>query len=280
MSRIIYVNGEFVSEAEAKISVFDRGFLMADAVYEVSAVINGLLLDYAGHLKRLKRSLNELGINNPYSDEQWTTIHKELIQKNNLQEGIVYLQVTRGIMERDFIYPDDLIPSVVAFTQSKNLKIQPKGLKIKTVDDIRWQRRDIKTTQLLFQSWVKVGVYKEGFDDCWLVENGFVTEGSANNAWIIKGKEVITRPASHSILNGITRQSLIQICASLDLTLVERPFTVEEALSADEAFSTAASAFVYPVVSINNQPIGTGEIGVKTLALRQAYLDYAIKNGS
>lgn len=277
MSRIVCLNGEFLAESEAKISVFDRGFLMADAVYEVSAVLEGRLLDNAGHLQRLQRSLDALNIPNPYSESAWLDLQKRLLQANQLEEGLLYLQVTRGSADRDFLFSNKMIPNVVMFTQAKNLRAAPQGLRVQIQDDIRWQRRDIKTTQLLAQSLAKMQAQAAGFDDCWFVENGLITEGSSNNAWIIAGDEAITRPASHAILNGITRRAQFQLLADLGLKLVERPFSLEEALQADEAFSTSASSFVNPVISINGHNIGSGKPGAKTLALRQAYIESALK---
>ncbi|MDO4435341.1 MAG: D-amino-acid transaminase [Cardiobacteriaceae bacterium] len=278
--RIVYVNGDYVPESKALISVFDRGFLMSDAVYEVSAVIDGKLLDNQGHLLRLQRSLQELGIPNPYTDAEWLAIQKKLLVDNDVKEGLVYLQVTRGQMDRDFLFDQSALrPNVVLFTQKKTLTAEPKGLHVMSIEDIRWARRDIKTTQLLAQSLAKMQAKAEGFDDCWFVENGLVTEGSSNNAWIIKNGKAITRPPSHEILNGITRRAQIGLLSALGLEFEERAFTLEEAMSADEAFSTSASAFVNPVLSINRTPIGTGNVGEKTKALRAAYLKLAVEQG-
>ncbi|MDO4777280.1 MAG: D-amino-acid transaminase [Cardiobacteriaceae bacterium] len=274
--RIVYVNGSYLKKSEATVSVFDRGFLMADAVYEVSAVIGGKMLDNLAHLQRLARSLGELNMPMPLPLAELVAAQEKLIADNKLQEGIIYLQVTRGSAERDFLFDPDMKPTLVMFTQEKNLRDDPKvktGLKVLTQPDIRWQRRDIKTTQLLAQSLAKMIAKSEGYDDAWMVEDGFVTEGSSNNVWIIKGNTVITRPASHSILNGITRQALVKVIAELGLVLEERPFTVAEAKAADEAFATSASGIVMPVVSIDGDKIGDGKPGKLAPALREKYLE-------
>ncbi|MDO5091044.1 MAG: D-amino-acid transaminase [Cardiobacteriaceae bacterium] len=274
--RIVYVNGNFMQENYARISIFDRGFLMADAVYEVSAVIGGKMLDNLAHLQRLARSLGELNMPMPLPLADLVAAQEKLIADNNLQEGIIYLQVTRGTAERDFLFDPDMQPTLIMFTQEKNLRADPKadtGLKVLTQPDIRWQRRDIKTTQLLAQSLAKMIAKSQGYDDAWMVEDGYVTEGSSNNVWIIKDKRIITRPASHAILNGITRQALIKIIAAQGLALEERPFTVAEAKAADEAFATSASGIVIPVVNIDGDDIGSGKPGKTSRMLREKYLE-------
>lgn len=272
---IVYVNGAYVPENDAKISIFDRGFLMGDSIYEVSAVIDGKLVDNERHLARLERSLGEIHMKNPLGREQWTAIAENLIQKNQLQNGLVYWQISRGVGPRDFIINKDMQPTVIAFVQAKEINA-PRGWKITVYPDLRWQRRDIKTTQLLYQSLAKTEAKQRGFDDCWFEEDGFITEGSSNNAWIIKGNKAITRPASHAILKGITRTSSGNLLEELDLVFEERPFRLEEALNeADEAFITSATIFIQPVIAIDGNPVGDGQMGKKTLALRQLYLDRA-----
>lgn len=273
--RTVYVNGEYVKESKATVSIFDRGFLMGDAVYEVSAVLDGKMLDNIAHLKRLARSLGELNMPMPLPPGEIIAIQEKLIADNKLQEGIVYLQVTRGTAERDFVFDPDMTPTLVMFTQEKNLRNDPKlktGFKILTQPDIRWARRDIKTTQLLAQSLAKMIAKTEGYDDAWMVEDGCVTEGSSNNAWIIRGETLITRPAGYEILNGITRQALLLVAAELGLKVEERPFTVAEAQAADEAFVSSAGAMVMPVVAIDGEKLGNGKPGKITLALREKYL--------
>ncbi len=284
MSRIVYVNGEYLAEADAKVSVFDRGFLFADAVYEVSSVIDGKLLDNAGHLARLHRSLGELKIAAPATDEEIVNVQKELIKRNSLQEGAVYLQVTRGVADRDFGFPADAVPGMVLFTQPKLLRDSPQareGIAVVTVPDIRWQRRDIKTVGLLAQSLAKQTALDAGANDAWMVEDGYVTEGSSNNAFIVDSEDrIITRPLSKDILHGITRASIIKLTESDGIELLERPFTVEEATAAKEAFITSASTFVWPVISIDGVSIGTGKPGPVAARLRELYLQTALQQAT
>ena len=188
MARSIYINGEFVSEVDAKVSIMDRGYLFADGVYEVSAVLNGKMVDNYSHLQRLQRSLDELYLRSPISNTEIEEIQKSLIERNNLQEGIIYVQITRGVAERDFLWPEDITPTLVMFTQEKNLRHPPlaeKGASIILVPDIRWQRRDIKSISLLAQAMAKHAARKAGADDAWMVESGYVTEGSSTNAFIV-----------------------------------------------------------------------------------------------
>ena len=278
MSRIVYVNGAFLPEAEAKISVFDRGFLMADGVYEVTTVIDGKLIDFAGHMARLTRSLDALAMTAPADAEALLAIHRSLIVRNALNEGMIYLQVTRGVADRDFVYPvEGTPPSLVLFTQAVPVLERDSvrnGLKVATVPDLRWARRDIKTVQLLYPSMAKMQAKAQGADDAWMVApDGLVTEGSSNNAYIITGDGVIvTRPLSHEILHGITRVALLRLAAENGMTVEERGFTVDEVKAAEEAFITSASAFVTPVVEIDGTPIGNGTPGPATKRLREIYI--------
>jgi D-alanine transaminase len=279
MSRTVYVNGDYVPEAEAKISVFDRGFLMADGVYEVTSVLGGKLIDFDGHCKRLARSLSELEISNPHSDDEWLAIHRELVARNDIVDGMVYLQVTRGNPgDRDFAYPPaDTAPTVVLFTQSKpglaESPVAKTGWKVISIPDIRWGRRDIKTVQLLYPSMGKMAAKKAGVDDAWLVEDGFVTEGTSNNAYIVKGNRIITRALSSDILNGITRAAVLRFAREAQMEVEERNFTIDEAKAAEEAFITSASAFVMPVVEVDGAPVGTGTVGRVATRLREIYLE-------
>jgi D-alanine transaminase len=276
MSRTVYVNGDFVPEEEAKISVFDRGFLFADGVYEVTSVLDGKLVDFAGHCARLQRSLAELEMPAPVDVETLESIHRELIVRNALHEGMVYLQVTRGAADRDFAYPADPVPSLVLFTQAVALVDTPRaetGIRVISLPDIRWQRRDIKTVQLLAPSMCKMAAKKAGKDDAWLIEDGFVTEGTSNNAWIVTAEGVIvTRNLSNAILHGITRAAVIALAEEAQIRVEERPFTLAEAGAAAEAFITAASAFVTPVVEIDGRPVGDGRPGPLTRRLREIYV--------
>ncbi|MBR9762893.1 MAG: D-amino-acid transaminase [Rhodobacteraceae bacterium] len=280
MSRIVYVNGDYIPEEQATVSIFDRGFLMADGVYEVTSVLGGKLIDFAGHAKRLERSLTELDMPAPCTMDELLEIHRQLVEKNGIDEGLVYLQVTRGSDgDRDFVFPDPETtkPTLVLFTQNKpGLADSPaarKGAKVISVPDIRWHRRDIKTVQLLYPSMAKMMAKKAGCDDAWLVEDGFVTEGSSNNAYIVKGNKIITRELSNDILHGITRAAVLTLAAEAQMEVEERNFTIEEAQQADEAFTTSASAFVMPVVEIDGTKLGDGTPGRIALRLREIYLD-------
>lgn len=279
MTRIVYVNGDFVPETEAKVSVFDRGFLMADGVYEVTSVLGGKLIDFHGHCVRLARSLGELDMQNPHTDAEWLALHHEIVARNGIVDGMVYLQVTRGNPgDRDFAFPGpEVKPTVVMFTQSKpGLADNPAaktGWRVISIPDIRWGRRDIKTVQLLYPSMGKMAAKKAGVDDAWFVEDGVVTEGTSNNAYIVKGNRIVTRQLSTDILHGITRAAVLRFAAEAQMEIEERPFTVEEAQKADEAFITSASAFVMPVVEIDGAKVGPGKPGAVVARLREIYLE-------
>ena len=279
MSRIVYVNGDYVPEGEAKISVFDRGFLFADGVYEVTSVLDGRLVDFPGHVARLHRSLAELEIPAPVTDAALEAIHRELVARNGVEEGMVYLQVTRGAADRDFAWLPDPVPSLVLFTQARALADTASGrngIRVIALPDIRWQRRDIKTVQLLAPSMCKMVAKKAGKDDAWLVEDGFVTKGTSNNAWIVTGGgALVTRNLSNAILHGITRAAVMALAAEARIRVEERPFTIAEAHDAAEAFITAASAFVTPVVEIDGKTVGDGTPGPLTRRLRVLYIDAA-----
>lgn len=277
MERIVYLNGEYLAESEAKVSVFDRGFLFADAVYEVTAVLDGKLIDHQGHLARLERSSKELGIKMPVTGEQLMDIQSQLIEKNGLVEGGIYLQLTRGNEgDRDFSYSEDIEPTLVLFTQSRNLIDSPKaqtGIKVISFDDIRWRRRDIKTTSLLPACLAKQVAHDAGAEDVWLIEDGHVTEGGSSNAYIVTQDDVlVTRPLSNDILHGITRASLMTLAKELNLTIEERFFTIEEAYQAKEAFISSATTFVWPVVAIDDRPVGSGKPGEIASRLRDIYI--------
>ena len=285
MSRIVYVNGEYVPEEEAKISVFDRGFLMADAVYEVTSVLGGKLIDFEGHAARLARSLSQLDMASPVSHEDLLAIHREMVARNGIEDGLIYLQVTRGNPgDRDFAFPDPekVKPGIVLFTQSKpGLADNPAakaGMKVISIPDIRWGRRDIKTVQLLYPSMGKMMAKKAGCDDAWFTEeNGVVTEGTSNNAYIVKGGKIITRHLSEDILHGITRAAVLRFAKEAQMAVEERAFTVDEAKGADEAFVTSASAFVMPVVEIDGAKLGAGTPGPVATRLREIYLEESRK---
>ncbi|WP_370273964.1 D-amino-acid transaminase [Pseudooceanicola nitratireducens] len=283
MSRIVYVNGDYLPEEEAKVSIFDRGFLMADGVYEVTSVLDGKLVDFDGHAKRLERSLKELDLVAPVTMDELLTIHRELVARNDLEEGGVYLQITRGApADRDFVFPDpaETKATIVLFTQAKNLANSPavqKGISVISIEDQRWARRDIKTVQLLYPSMGKMMAKAAGADDAWMVEDGQVTEGTSNNAYIVKGGKIITRQLSNDILHGITRAAVLRLAKEAQMEVEERGFTIEEAQQADEAFITSATTFVQPVVSIDGATIGNGEAGPVALRLREIYIDESRK---
>jgi len=282
--RTVYVNGEYLPETEAKVSIFDRAFLMADGVYEVTSVLGGKLIDFGGHLIRLERSLNELDMAKPQAFDDLLEIHRELVRVNGIEDGLVYLQVTRGAAaDRDFVFPDpeETKPTLVLFTQSKpglaNSPAAEKGIKVISIDDIRWGRRDIKTVQLLYPSMGKMMAKKAGCDDAWMVEDGKVTEGTSNNAYIVKGNKIITRELSNDILHGITRAAVLRCAREAQMEVEERSFTIDEAKEADEAFVTSASAFVMPVVEIDGAGLGDGTPGHVSKRLREIYLEESLK---
>lgn len=282
--RTVYVNGEYLPENEAKVSIFDRGFLMADGVYEVTSVLDGKLIDFDGHAVRLSRSLDALDMASPVTKDELLAINRELVTLNGITDGMIYLQVTRGAPnDRDFAFPDpDETPStIVMFTQDKpGLADNPvalKGIKVISIDDIRWGRRDIKTVQLLYPSMGKMMAKAAGVDDAWMVEDGFVTEGTSNNAYIVKNGKIITRELSTDILHGITRAAVLRFAKESQMVVEERNFTIQEAQEADEAFVTSASTFVMPVVEIDGEKIGKGTPGRVAPRLREIYLEESRK---
>ncbi len=284
MTRTVYVNGEYMPEDEAKVSIFDRGFLMADGVYEVTSVLDGKLIDFDGHAARLERSLSELDMASPIGRDDLLEVHRELVRRNAIDEGMVYLQITRGAPgDRDFVFPDPeaTAPTIVLFTQSKpglaDNPVAKKGIRVISIPDLRWHRRDIKTVQLLYPSMGKMMAKAAGADDAWLVEDGLVTEGTSNNAYIVKGGRIITRELSHDILHGITRKAVLRFAREAQMEVEERGFSVEEAQGADEAFITSASTFVMPVVEIDGAKLGDGTPGPVATRLREIYLEESRK---
>lgn len=279
MPRIVYVNGDFMPEEEAKLSVFDRGFLFGDGVYEVCSVLDGKLVDNRAHLARLARSLDGLKMDCPISPGDIAGIQKELIARNGLVEGTVYLQVTRGAADRNFNFPTGVTPSLVMFTQKKNLLNDPaarEGISVITLPDIRWGRRDIKTVMLLPASLAKQEALERGAGDAWLVEDGYVTEGSANNAYIVTmDGAIVTRQLTHSILHGVTRKAVLKLAEQDGYKVEERAFTPGEAYEAAEAFITSASTFVMPVVKVDDRVLGNGMPGPVASKLRTIYIEMA-----
>ena len=283
MTRTVYLNGSFLPENQATVSIFDRGFLFADGVYEVTSVLDRKLIDFASHATRLARSLTELDMRSPINMDDLLTVHRELVRANDIEEGLVYLQITRGAAsDRDFAYPsEDTPPTIVLFTQNKpGLADSPTakvGIKVISIEDQRWGRRDIKTVQLLYPSMGKMMAKAAGCDDAWMVEDGAVTEGTSNNAYIVKNGKIITRQLSNDILHGITRAAVLRFAKEAQMEVEERAFTVLEVQDADEAFFTSASAFVMPVVEIDGVVIGSGAPGSVSLRLREIYLEESLK---
>ncbi len=281
MSRIVYVNGAYLPEEEATISIFDRAFLFGDAVYEVTAVLDGRLVDFAAHLSRLDNSLKEIALSPPMSHADLRRLHEELIALNGVEEGVVYLHISRGAADRDFAYPENTAPTVVAFTQSRPLIDHPyaaTGVKIITIPDMRWKRRDIKSTSMLAQAMGKQAAKLKSAYEAWMVENGVVTEGTSSTAFILDAEGVLrTQPLGSHILPGVTRRAVLRLAKQESVPLEERPFSVAEALAAHEAFMTAASAFVLPVVEIDGVPVGDGKPGPVSRVFRRIYIEEARK---
>lgn len=278
MSRIIYVNGAWLPEEEAKVSVFDRGFLMSDAIYEVTCVLDGKLIEYQGHAARLQRSARELGIALPLDEAALLAVHREIVARNGVDQGMIYLQLTRGVADRDFAYPPaDTPPTLILFTQAKNVlenRAAEIGIAVALLPDLRWGRRDIKTIQLIYPSMAKMEAKSRGADDAWLVEDGHVTEGTAASAHIITNEGVlVTRGLSHALLPGITRASALDLARRHGIRVEERPFTPQEAKAAREAFITSATNFVVPVVRIDDAVIGMGKPGAVTRDIRRLYVE-------
>jgi D-alanine transaminase len=280
LEQIVYVDGAFVPAADAKVSVFDRGFLFADGIYEVSAVLDGKLVDNDAHLARLERSVGEIALALPETLERIVELQRELIARNSLIDGRVYLQVTRGaVIPRDFAFPKDAKPTLVMFTSAKDIvhaASAKTGIAVKTVPDIRWARRDIKSVALLAQVLAKQAAAEAGCQEAWMVEDGKVTEGGSSSAFILTQDDVlVTRPNSSAILPGCTRKAVTKLAEERQLRVEERAFSVKEALAAKEAFVTSASLFVQAVVSVDGQSIANGKPGPITNRLREIYVDFA-----
>jgi len=282
MSRIAYVNGRYLSRSEAKVSVEDRGYQFADGVYEVCEVRGGHLIDERRHMARLDRSLGELQITRPMSPAALKVVLRETVRQNRVRDGIVYVQVTRGVARRDFPFPSrDTRPSLVVTARSNDLErleqIAAEGIAVITVPDMRWQRVDIKSVALLPNVLAKQSAREQGAREAWLTDaEGRITEGASSNAWIVnRDGKLITHPLGHDILPGITRSVVIDAIKAQGLAFEERAFTLEEAYAAREAFVTSASQIVLPVVSINGRPVGNGAPGLIATALRREYHHHA-----
>lgn len=282
MPRIAYVDGRYVPHAQAQVHIEDRGFQFADSIYEVIAVIDGVFADAKGHLDRLERSAAELRLSLPSARKAMQAVMRELLRRNRLRNASLYIQVTRGTAARDFPFPKTAVrPTLVMTLRPANYDMQKRKAAVKkivTVPDIRWARRDIKSTALLAQVLLRQIAVDEGADEAWLVdEDGMITEGAACNAWIIDAKKrLITRPAKgNRILKGVTRSALQELCRKEGLTLVERAFSVKEARAAKEAFCSSAVAMIAPVSHIDGRKIGTGKVGAVTEKIMDMYMTYA-----
>jgi len=279
--RQVYINGEFKKEDEAKVSIFDRGLLFSDSVYEVTSVINSKLIDFKYHVERLDRSMNELKFKTLIDHDEILAFHRKLIELNNLKEGMIYTQVTRGVVDRSFDMPKQAIkPTVLAFTQEKKIlesDTAKNGIKVMTLEDMRWKRNDIKTTQLLYASMAKSEATAKGFDDAWMLRQGYVTEGSSNNVWIIRSKNIMTKQSDNLILSGITRAVVLECAKKLDYEVITKNFTKVDAESADEAFMTSSTGLITPVIKINSSQIGDGKPGNFTKSLRAEYIKRALE---
>jgi D-alanine transaminase len=280
LDSIAYVNGSFVPLSEAKVSILDRGFLFADGIYEVSAVLDGKLIDNDSHLARLERSVGEISLPLPESIARIIEIQKELIARNKLDAGLVYLEVTRGADKgRDFAFPKGVKPTLIMFTSVKdivNAESAKSGIGVITVPDIRWSRRDIKSVALLAQVLAKQAAAAAGAGEAWMIEDGKVTEGGSSSAFILTHDDVIvTRQNGSEILPGCTRKAVVKLAEERQLRVEERAFSVDEALKAKEAFITSASSFVQAVVSIDGKTVANGKPGPMTNRLREIYVDFA-----
>lgn len=282
MSRIAYVNGRYLPFRDAKVHVEDRGYQFADGVYEVCEVRGGRLVDERRHMARLKRSLDEVGIRMPTSAAALGIVLREVIARNRIGYGLVYLQITRGVARRDAAFPVPEVPPALVVTarslnKAKNDALAAKGIAVVSVPDIRWGRVDIKSVGLLPNVLARQAAIDQGAREAWLVDReGKVTEGASANAWIVtKAGRLVTRQADHAILRGITRAVTLDVIKALGLTVEERAFTVDEAYAAREAFITSATQIIMPVVRINGRPVGDGKPGPVATALRQEFHHYA-----
>jgi D-alanine transaminase len=279
LSRIVYVNGAFLPEEEAKISIFDRGFIFADGIYEVSAVLDGGLVDNDAHLARLERSLKAIELAMPCTKAEIVAVQKEMIKRNRLVEGSIYLQVTRGAADREFAFPAAGKSSLVMFTQERKIVDDPKaatGIKLLSVPDIRWARRDIKSVALLAQVLAKQAAAAAGCQEAIMHENGVVTEGGSSTVFIVtEGGRILARPNSQAILPGITRQTVLRLAHEKSLVVEERLFTLDEVFAAQECFTTSATGFVKAVVEVDGKMIGGGQPGPVVRRLRDLYIEAA-----
>ncbi|MEC8027815.1 MAG: D-amino-acid transaminase [Pseudomonadota bacterium] len=279
MSRWAYVNGRYVPHREASVHVEDRGYQFADGVYEVVLVHAGAMIDEIPHLDRLDRSLDELRIDPPMGRMALRAVLREVVRRNRIRTGLVYLQITRGVARRDHAFPTGVKPALVVTAKRLTLPREETlecGVRVVTIEDIRWQRCDIKSVSLLPNVLGKQHARENGAYEAWQIDqDGNVTEGTSSNSWIVTHDDrLLTRPATHEILNGITRQTILKLAAARGLTFEERAFSLDEALAAREAFISSATSFVTPVTQIDDTTLGNGRAGSFTMDLRSAYFDY------
>lgn len=283
MSNIVFLNGDFLEAENAKVSIFDRGYLFGDGIYEVVPVINGKVIDKEPFFERFDGSMSKIGLKAPFCKTEICTILDTLIAKNDIVEGGIYMQVTRGVAPREFYFPENTPTTFMAFTFKKSIINNPlasSGVKVVSCEDIRWKRRDIKSISLLGQVLAKEEVHQKGAFEGWMVEDGFITEGTSSSAYIVKDGVIITRPLSNAILPGIRRKVLMSLTKDHSIKIEERLFTLEEALNADEAFMSSATVFVLPIIEIDGQKIGDGKPGALTQKLRALYVEAALKEAN
>ncbi len=279
MSRTVYLDGEYLPAEEAKISIFDRAVNFGDAIYDVAGVLDGRLVDFEHHMQRYFNSLAKLSIESPLEQQQILQVFRRLVELNGIDEGLVYMQVSRGVAERDFVWPEGLRPTVFAFTQVKAAEENAAartGVSLASAQDIRWARRDIKSVNLLGQVLAKQAAHDAGAYEALLIDaEGYITECGSTSFFMVRGDEILTRPLSNDILPGVTRRAIVALCEDRGLGLRETRFTLDDALAADEAFISGASSYILPVVEIDGQPIGAGKPGELTRRLREIYLEHA-----
>ena len=269
MTRIVFLNGDYVPADQARISIFDRAVNFGDAIYEVAGVLDGKLVDFEHHMQRYFNSLRKLGMESPLSQDEILAAFRELVTRNAIDEGLVYMQVTRGTAERDFVWPEGIEPNVFMFTQVKTSaenEAARTGVTLASTEDIRWARRDIKTVNLLGQVLAKKAAYDAGAQEALMVDrDGFVTECGSTSFVIVRDGEILSRELNNDILPGVTRRAVLALCAQTPVALRETRFTLEDAKGADEAFISAASSYILPVVAIDGQPVGDGKPGLSLI---------------
>jgi len=279
MTRTVYLNGDYMPDHEAKISIFDRAVNFGDAIYDVAGVLDGKLIDFEHHMQRYFSSLQKLSIESPLTKDEILQAFRRLVELNHLEEGLVYVQVTRGVAERDFVWPEGIKPNVFMFTQAKQSEENEagrNGIKLASAVDIRWARRDIKSVNLLGQVLVKQAAHEAGAYEALMVDGeGYVSECGSTSFFMVQDGEILTRPLRNDILPGVTRRAILALCAVKGFKLIETRFTLERALNADEAFVSGASSYILPVIKIDDHELSGGKPGELTLQLREIYLEHA-----